>query len=112
MFFAAAHEDVGLFLSGLIIAAPLNAIGLYFSGVAVHPLLPTALFAYGIFAAVEDKFNHSHVPSSFFRGTCTKFTIAQKSATATRTLVRRCRCLTGFSELCAYPRQEKYRDLV
>jgi sterol desaturase/sphingolipid hydroxylase (fatty acid hydroxylase superfamily) len=58
-------DDVGFFISGLLIAAPLKAIGMYFTGATMHPLLPTVLLAYGIFSAVEDKFNHSHVPSSF-----------------------------------------------
>jgi sterol desaturase/sphingolipid hydroxylase (fatty acid hydroxylase superfamily) len=58
-------DGVGFVLSRVIIAAPLNGIGLYFTGVAAHPLLPTVLLAYGIFSGVENAFNHSHVPSSF-----------------------------------------------
>lgn len=59
-------DDVGfIFVAGLLIAAPLNAVGLYFTGVTPHHLLPTLSLAYAMFGAVADKFNHSHIPTSF-----------------------------------------------
>lgn len=58
-------EDVMILLFGLVIAGPINALFLYFTGTEVQPGLPTVLLVYGIWSSLEDKFNHSHVPFSF-----------------------------------------------
>jgi sterol desaturase/sphingolipid hydroxylase (fatty acid hydroxylase superfamily) len=58
-------EVVGDICSKIVIAGPINALTFYLSGAQVHPLLPTALLVYGIWASLQDKFNHSHFPISF-----------------------------------------------
>jgi sterol desaturase/sphingolipid hydroxylase (fatty acid hydroxylase superfamily) len=49
----------------LLLISPVNALALYWTGGAPHAWLPTLLLIYRFFGAIQDKFNHSHVPASF-----------------------------------------------